>query len=314
MRIFEGGIESGEEFTSGGDEGDFERFTGGAKAFVEGFEDGVAADGVESGHVKSGAHREATAGDVALAFARAAVLVERGEAGQGGNGAIGDLAEFREVAEQGRRGARTDALNGAEPGGFGREFRGGFEQSSQPGDDFGEAFFEVKNSRLEILCDGGWEAWDLASGFGEEDGLQLLFAGDPGCEFDLCWRGRRRWSWTIDETKFREDAGIDAIGFGAAAGAASEVADLPWIDDGDGDAGLAEGLDDGALPTACGFTDDVARGLQRIQESEEGGASSRIVGKSAGVIVVMEIEGGFGDIKSDIDGKGIHGREEGSAL
>ena len=41
MRILEEGIEGGEELSGGGDERDFEGFSGGPEALVKGFEDGV---------------------------------------------------------------------------------------------------------------------------------------------------------------------------------------------------------------------------------------------------------------------------------
>ena len=95
-----------------------------------------------------------------------------------------------------------------------------------------------------------------------QDGLQLLAAGDPGGKFGLCRRGRRGGEGTNGAPKFREHLGVDPIGFGAAAGAAGEVANLARIDDGDGDLSCLQGQDNGALPTAGGFADDVARRLE----------------------------------------------------
>ena len=52
MRILEESIEGGEELSGGGDEGDFERFAGGAETLVKGFEDGIVTNGIEGGHVE----------------------------------------------------------------------------------------------------------------------------------------------------------------------------------------------------------------------------------------------------------------------
>jgi len=82
MRILQESVEGGEKFSGGGDEGDFEGFAGGAQAFIKGFENAVVANGVEGGHGASAAHRGTASGDLALAFARAAVVVEGGQAGQ----------------------------------------------------------------------------------------------------------------------------------------------------------------------------------------------------------------------------------------
>ena len=56
------------------------------RAFVEGFEDGVAADGVESGHVESAAHRRRVRQRYGAGLCGAAVLVERSQAGESGDG------------------------------------------------------------------------------------------------------------------------------------------------------------------------------------------------------------------------------------
>jgi hypothetical protein len=120
MRFLEDGIEGGEEFPGSGDEGDFEGFSGGAESFVEGFEDGVVADGVEGGHVESAADYGPSAGDSALPFAGSAIVIERGHASQCGEGAPVTGPQLRQVPEQGGSSAWADALDRAQAGGLGR--------------------------------------------------------------------------------------------------------------------------------------------------------------------------------------------------
>ena len=57
-------------------------------------------NGVEGGHGASAAHRGTASGDLALAFARAAVVVEGGQAGQRGASAPGECPDLREVPEE----------------------------------------------------------------------------------------------------------------------------------------------------------------------------------------------------------------------
>ena len=83
--VLRGGVEEGKEFAHDGGEGDFGGFGFLQEALVEGFEDGVVGDGGdggEGGHVESAAERGASAGDVALAAERAAIVVEWGQAGE----------------------------------------------------------------------------------------------------------------------------------------------------------------------------------------------------------------------------------------
>ena len=54
-----------EEFSSGGDEGDFGGFALGPQALVKGFQDRVVPGGDKGGHPKTGAHGGAATGDVA---------------------------------------------------------------------------------------------------------------------------------------------------------------------------------------------------------------------------------------------------------
>jgi hypothetical protein len=184
-------IEGGEEFSSGGDEGDFEGFAVIAEALVEGFEDGIAAGGGESSHVEGATDGGTATGDVTGAGARAAVVVEGSQAGESG-GALGvQGAEFWEMSQQSGGSGRANALEGAEAGGFGGEFWATGQQACEEGGDLEELFFEVADGGGEVFGYGLGQAWDLAGAFGAEHVLELIAAGDPGGQL-LLQRARGR--------------------------------------------------------------------------------------------------------------------------
>ena len=71
------GTEDGEEFVHGGDEGEFLVLSPEEKLLIEVFDDGVASDGGEGGHVECGADGGSTAPDGLFASKGSAVAVDR---------------------------------------------------------------------------------------------------------------------------------------------------------------------------------------------------------------------------------------------
>ena len=114
--------------------------------------------------------------------------------------------------------------------------------------------------------------------------------------------------------EFGEHPGIDAVGFGPAAGTASEVAHLPGINHRDGNLRRMKCLDNGAFPSTRGFANDVAGDSDFLELCDQRGTPRGIVGEGARLTLQEEIERGFGNIKSDVDGGGNHGIGKGSAL
>jgi hypothetical protein len=147
---------------------------GEAEAKVEGLENRVAARSRESGHVESPADRGPAAGDVALAFARSAIVVERSQASEGGDFGIGELTQLREMGQEGGGGAGADALEGLQASGFGGGFRRGLQESGDLGDGFFELFLEMSDRSFEIAHDGLGQPWDEPGDFGIEHGLPLI--------------------------------------------------------------------------------------------------------------------------------------------
>lgn len=91
-------IEEAEEFSGGGDEGDFGGFAVLAEAVVEGGQRGSGADDAQGGEVESAADAAASALEVTMTLSRAAVVVEGSQAGQSTDLAAGGVAEFGELS------------------------------------------------------------------------------------------------------------------------------------------------------------------------------------------------------------------------
>lgn len=104
-----------------------------------------------------------------------------------------------------------------------------------------------------------------------------------------------------------QHGGIEAVGLGALAAAAGEVADLARVDDTERLASSVEASQDGAFPAAGSFANDLHGLVGGAYLGEERGTARRIMGKAGGLALEVEIEGGFGDIESGVDERRVHG-------
>lgn len=104
-----------------------------------------------------------------------------------------------------------------------------------------------------------------------------------------------------------QHGGIEAVGLGALAAAASKVADLARVDDTERLASGVEAGEDGTFPTAGSFANDLHGLAGSAYLGEESGTTRRVMGKAGGLALEVEIEGGFGDIKSGVDERRVHG-------
>jgi len=98
----------------------------------------------------------------------------------------------------------------------------------------------------------------------------------------------------------RDDAGIEGIGLGEEAGGPGKVADLPGIDDRDGEADAGQNGRDGGFVAARGFERDEGR-LQAAHALDEGGQPGLVMGDREGLPggAHVDVELGFGDIEAD---------------
>ena len=99
MGVFEEAVEEVDEFANDGDEGDFVGFAACGEALVEGFEDGVVADGGGGAHVEDLANVGPPALDMALFTLFSAVLIVGRDADEGGGLGAAELAELGHEGE-----------------------------------------------------------------------------------------------------------------------------------------------------------------------------------------------------------------------
>jgi hypothetical protein len=107
----------------------------------------------------------------------------------------------------------------------------------------------------------------------------------------------------------RQDLSVETVGLCENAARTGKIADLTRIDDTAGNGMLVEIIDQGVLITASGFTYDVGESfaLQGQQAGFEFGESRRAIGKAEGLILETKIDGGLGDISTDVDNGYGHG-------
>jgi hypothetical protein len=299
--VMESGVEENEEFSSDGNKGDFAGFAGGAEFLEESFEDGVAADGVEAGHVEETADGSPTSGDVALAAILAAVVIERSQAGEFGHGAAAQGAEFGHQAEQGQRAAPVDSGSLIEAFGFGFELQIGVAQRQ-------ELRFELFDFAI-VEADG---ALDLRPQPAVFDLMQAgLFLGALGDEaaalgeqcteaLQVCGPGGIRRG-RVGRTVGAEHAGIDPVGLGEDAARTGEVAHLARVDDADRQAVRVEVIDEAVLIAARGLADDVQACRGGLHPPGEIGKAGRVIGDDEDLIEQTAVNSRLGDIGSEID-------------
>lgn len=267
--VFEHVIEEDDEFADDGGEGDELAFPRGQEAIVEGFEDGIAAAGGESGHVESTPDGDAAPGDAPQALVGAAIAIVGGDAGESGGFLLG---EFTQLGHFGDEHGGNDGANA-------------WNLLATLG-----AFLQFGIARLE-LSDGGFDGQDL---FGEElseflvgffGGGKLVMRslvlelgahldelaafGDQLGEFLGLRRTRRSGFGIGGGAEAGEHGGIDGVGFGEATDAKGIGADPAWENHADGEVGPMEGADNGLLITAGRFEDDLERGSGESRGGEQ---------------------------------------------
>jgi len=157
---------------------------------------------------------------------------------------------------------------------------------------------------LQLAAHGGMGQMFEAVVFGSADLLELLAAGNQFGQLALGQAGRGGCGGLEAPPEVGQDRGIEAVGFGEMALGAREIAHVTGIDDSDGESGGLEGGAGGAFIAAGGFTDDLER-TERAQPTQQGALAGSVIGELPHLWARrtwdMQVEGGFGDIHSDID-------------
>ena len=278
-------MEIGEEFSGGGDEGNFGGFAGGAQAGVEGLKGGMVAGGGEGAEVENAADFGAAAVDVTHAAEGSAVVIARSQAGQAGKARGAALAEFGQEGEEGDGSDEADPGSLLQPGGFGGKGRLGVEVGFDEGFDLFEPLLQGGEALREIAQEdflGGGFAVLL---FAPEELGELVAAGHEGGEhgdpLGRDGRGRGR--------EERADAGARGVEYAHGPG------------------GLPQRGDDGPFVAARRFADDLHGAPVRGDPGHERGVARGVVFEGEEDAGEMAGEGGLGDIEAEVDERWSHG-------
>ena len=289
-----------EEFSSGGDEGDFGGFALGPQALVKGFQDRVVPGGDKGGHPKTGAHGGAATGDVALAAQGAAVVVARGQAGQGGGLALVERAEFGQFGQEQGGGGRPDAAHGGELlhlGGQGRglgdECRDGFFQAADAGvGEFDELLLAAAGQRLAGML-------ELVSQE-RAHGDQLLAGPHQVGQLLLGGAGRGAQARSVGRGKVHQHTRVDPIGLGQATLAAGKVAHPAGVDHAHREGVGQQARDHLTLVAAGSLQHDVGSRPEFAQPAHQPIQANRVAGEDGARPARGHVEPGLGHIDSDI--------------
>ena len=258
----------------------------------------AGARGAQGREIEGSTDSGATAADVALAAPSTAVMVERSQAGEGGDLLSGGVAQFGKIRQETKGGAGTDSAVGDERGVL----------STQGGSSL-HLLVERDPEGFDLAFDRDQRSFEGRSGEGElemfamveelgADGHELVAQGNELAERVSGGIGSGRGLGLHGRAVVGQDAGINGIGLDEAALCPSEVTDPLRIDHAESNGVLLQVGDELSLVAPGGFDDHLAtRGQQGAEPPKAGGG----VRQTAGLIEEETIQGGFGNIDSDLD-------------
>ena len=300
--IFNNLIHLEEQFAHDGGEGDFGWFAGCPQAQVKLSQVSIRFAGQGyCRHVEAPPESRAAAADVSLSLPRPALPGPGRQPGQRGGLPPVKPPQFGHLAEHADGGEGSDPVELGKFPDLGLDLGGAFEGGRQFGfrrfnllgyvldqnglladDERGCSMFTLVADRAELHFEGG-APLDERAQFGQDDigcrrrcGLQSLAVGS-------------------------EHGGINRVALGAAALRQCEVTDLGWIDDGYGQVPGMQPGDHGLFVATGGFTNNMHCG-NRAQERQEAAMTRWGVGQHALSALEVELQGGFGNIHSGVDG------------
>ncbi len=296
----ENGVEDTKEAPHASDDGDLLGAAAADKLLVVGFEDRVPADGAEGCHEEDIADARPAAGDGPVATHLTGVSVDGCDAYEGSGLAAIEAAEFGHFGNEGAGGDAADAgdalkeVVGSAPG----------WRTTDGVVDVVVKFGELCLEHLECGVDG---LGDLG-GAGLADAI-LLHAdhfddlATAGNEFGQGLRGGVwEWPWLGADAlaEKRDRRSVEAIRLGQAAGGASEVADLAWVDHDQRQAGAGDRGSDSEFEAAGGLDNDKGWwfGPQPRQELVETWTITRD-GEGVARWAEMHIEAVLGNVDAD---------------
>ena len=276
-----------------------------SESIGEGLDDGVAASGSQGRHVEDTADGFSSAADGAFALVLSAVTIEGSQADEGGDLLAVEFAQFGDIGDEGGGSDAAESWDRLYELGFLAPVVIGLDELL----DAVDLAFEYLEDGLDALS-GRFDVSRLETvGLHGPQVDELSSASDELLDFGLFFRGLLGGRRLGLLGKEGQDTGIEAVGLGDQAEAASEIADPAGIDDGHVVAGVEELSDELPLVAAGGFEDDAAARRLREERLEllmSGGVVGQGMSLTGGEEV--EIERGFGNVDSDpSEVRAIHG-------
>ena len=225
------GIEHGEQFTHGSDQGHLAGLAGCDQLLIEGLDRRVVDSGAHGGHVEGASDVGPTAPYGTSSPMTTTVPVQGSDTDKGGDLPTVEGAEFGESADEGEGG------NGAHAGDISEE-----EELVLPEDVGVNEVVYLAVEVIQFLREELYvfvEAWEKrvegaleAKGLGGSHVDELLSVSEEGLEMGSLgvWEGAGVGS--EGESEAGDDVGVDGIGLGESTGGASEVPDLSRVHNG----------------------------------------------------------------------------------
>ncbi len=265
-----------------------------------GSDDRIVTSGDESRHVEGRANARSSSPSHALSTAPAAVTIQRSDADQGSDLLSRTSAQFGQIGQQSQRRLRSHAGDTPQQVFFFSPSRGFFEGSLQLVIQPVALLLERLANRINGLANQLVGSLPGAILFCRKHPDELASPGELLLQFQLFFTRQGTLLGAYRLAKLGEDFGVDGVCFGELSRGASEVSDLAWIDDHDGQPCRGQLGDDRSFVATGGLQDD---GLQRPfgKMLDELPVSVRRVGPLAGAIGRRDIELVFGNINPNDD-------------
>ena len=296
--ISEQGVKNNEQFPHAGGYDDFEGFSLILEALGEGFDGGVEALGGQGGHIEQAADVGAAAGDMgpAILFSRFSVI--GGQADQGGDLMAIEPTQFGQARQQHSAGLGADAAGAAQDLVFVLEVRVGLDVLFDEFIQFANLEFKGLDHFANAFADFDMMNHPSPIGFLSVQVDELTTSGNQFSQ-GLGLGVWRRFRGGLDLfAELGQGIGVDGIGFGQAAHAAGEVADLARMGDDDVITGLHQFGGEGFFVAAGGFQNDQSdfKGVQGPQEV--------LIPRTGVGVAALNLGGVRGDLKrifGDVD-------------
>ena len=260
----------------------------------------IVASGNKSCHVEGRSNGRSSAPGSALSSLCTTVTIERGHADKGGDLLSGTSTQLRQLSQECQRRLRSDTRDSTQQVFFFAPRGSLFDRALQLIIHLIELRAERFANRFNALADQFVGSLLPAIIFRGEHSHELTPAGKLLLQFQLFFTGEGPLLGANGLSELREDPRVDGVGFREPTRGASEVSDLAWIDDHDGQPGHGQLSDNSTLVTTRSLQDD---GFERPlgEVLDELLVAVRIVRPLRCAIRCCNIESVFGDINPNHD-------------